>query len=203
VSPYSFEEYFLLFLQSLTLSHVLNSGHGYPAPELVNEQPQRGGARAGLLSAFPRTNDWETFLRAAWPTDKNGVAQFTSIFPGYYTGRATHVHVKVHTEWTPLPHNNSFEVGTTAYTGQLFVEDELNLQVDKVWPYATNPIANSWGRTRNWRDSLNIFDDSHQNGNQPMFEILPLNGVMQEGMIGYMTLGVNRTHVMSKAPWKP
>merc|ERR1711939_1017973 len=61
---------------------------------------------------------------------------------GYYTGRATHVHVKVHTEWTPLPHNNSFEIGNTAFTGQLFVGDDINIQVDKVWPYSTNPIAN-------------------------------------------------------------
>jgi hypothetical protein len=118
-------------------------------------------------------------------------------------GRATHVHVKVHTEWTPLPHNNSFSIGTTAYTGQLFVDDDINLQVDKIWPYSTNPIANKWGRTRNWRDSLNIFPDSHENGHQPTFDIHPLNGVLQQGLIGYITLGINRTHVMSQDPWKP
>lgn len=169
----------------------------------MNEKPQVGGSRSGLLSAFPRTNDWETFLRGAWPSDRNGVAQFTSIFPGYYTGRATHVHVRVHTEWTPLPHNNSFEIGKTAYTGQLFFDDDLNQQVDKVWPYRENPIYNTWGRTRNWRDSLNIFPDSHSNGHQPMFEIHPLNGVLQEGVIGYMTLGINRTHEQPLVPWKP
>lgn len=177
------------------------AGHGDPAPHLINELPQRGGARSGLLSAFPRGNDHETFLRAAWPTDKNGIAQFSSIFPGYYTGRATHVHVKVHTEWTPLPHNNSFAIGSTAYVGQLFVDDEINLQVDKVWPYSTNPIANKWGRTRNWRDSLNIFDDSHKNGHQPTFDIHMLNGVLQQGMIGYITLGVNRSNIMSQDAW--
>lgn len=65
------------------------AGHPDPAPHLVDEQPQSSGHRKGLLSAFPRTNDEETWLRAAQPTDKNGVAEFTSIFPGYYTGRAT------------------------------------------------------------------------------------------------------------------
>lgn len=179
------------------------AGHGDPAPHLINEEPQRGGARAGLLSAFPRGNDWETFLRAAWPTDKNGVAQFSSMFPGYYTGRATHVHVKVHTEWTPLPHNNSFEIGNTAFTGQLFVDDDINIQVDKVWPYSTNPIANKWGRTRNWRDSLGIFDESHDNGHSPMFDIQKLNGVLEQGMIGYITLGVNKSAVVPLVPWKP
>ena len=181
------------------------AGHGNPAPHLINEEPQRGGARSGLLSAFPRENDHETWLRAAWPSDKNGVAQFTSVFPGYYTGRATHVHVKVHTEWTPLPHNSSFEIGTTAYTGQLFVDDELNLAVDKIWPYNTNSLQKpgKGGRTRNWRDSLNIFDDSHKGGHQPTFYIEPLNGVLEQGLIGMITLGVNRSHVMDQSPWKP
>ncbi|KAG6849136.1 hypothetical protein H0H93_010999 [Arthromyces matolae] len=58
------------------------AGHPDPAPHLFNEEPQVGGKRSGLLSAFPRTNFEQTFLRGAWPTDQNGVAQFTTIFPG-------------------------------------------------------------------------------------------------------------------------
>ncbi len=44
---------------------------------------------AGLLKPYPKTKWGETFLRGAYPTDKNGVAQLTSIFPGYYPRRAT------------------------------------------------------------------------------------------------------------------
>lgn len=36
------------------------------------------------------------FLRGRQTTDANGVVQFTSIFPGWYTGRATHIHVHVY-----------------------------------------------------------------------------------------------------------
>lgn len=54
------------------------AGHPRPFPHLANEQPQVGGKRSGLLSAYPRTEFQETWLRGAWPTDKNGVAQFTS-----------------------------------------------------------------------------------------------------------------------------
>lgn len=54
------------------------AGHPLPHPHLHSEQPQVGGKRSGLLSAFPRTVFEETWLRGAWPTDKNGVAQFTS-----------------------------------------------------------------------------------------------------------------------------
>jgi protocatechuate 3,4-dioxygenase beta subunit len=32
-----------------------------------------------------------TWLRGIQPTDSDGVAQFESIFPGHYTGRATHI----------------------------------------------------------------------------------------------------------------
>lgn len=59
------------------------AGHPDPAPHLVDEQPQTTGHRKGLLSAYPRTNEEETWLRAAQPTDENGVTEFTSIFPGY------------------------------------------------------------------------------------------------------------------------
>lgn len=54
------------------------SGHPSPAPHLINEQPQIGGSRNGLLSAYPKTVDGETWLRGAYPTDRKGVAQFTS-----------------------------------------------------------------------------------------------------------------------------
>ncbi len=35
------------------------------------------------------------FLRGRQTTDSNGLVTFTSIFPGWYTGRATHIHVHI------------------------------------------------------------------------------------------------------------
>ncbi|KAK1229454.1 hypothetical protein PQX77_007503 [Marasmius sp. AFHP31] len=168
------------------------AGHPEPRPELRDEKPQVGGKRSGLLSAFPRTKHEETWLRGAWPTDRNGVAQFTTIFPGYYTGRATHVHTKVFTSWTPLP-NGTFEAGNLAHVGQFFFEDELNLQVDKMHPYTTNPIRDTNGRTRNWRDSLNIFEDSHgpEGKYNPVFNTHLLGGILNQGVISYITMGIN------------
>lgn len=57
---------------------ILRSGHPVPRPEELTVKPQVGGKRSGLLPPFPRTINHETFLRGAWPTDGNGVAQFTS-----------------------------------------------------------------------------------------------------------------------------
>ncbi|KAG7095236.1 hypothetical protein E1B28_006010 [Marasmius oreades] len=185
------------------------AGHPFPKPELVNEKPQVGGKRSGLLSAFPRTVYEESWLRGAWPTDRNGVAQFTTIFPGYYTGRATHVHTKVFTSWEPLP-NGTFDAGNLAHVGQFFFEDNVNLQVDKactfflsplpvltsrnqMHPYTDNPIRHTYGRTRNWRDSLNIFEDSLGPEGQyyPVFKTHLLGGILNQGVIAYITMGIN------------
>jgi len=170
------------------------AGHPDPAPHLVDEQPQSTGHRKGLLSAFPRTNEEETWLRAAQPTDENGVTEFTSIFPGYYTGRATHVHARIHPKWEMLP-NGTFISGQMAHTGQFFVPDDINVRVDKLWPYVTNPIKDlpGRGRTRNWVDSLNIFEDSQIGGYQSMFDIQFLGGVLEQGLIGHITVVVNKS----------
>ncbi|TFK19602.1 aromatic compound dioxygenase [Coprinopsis marcescibilis] len=168
------------------------SGHPVPHPHLVNEGPQIGGKRSGLLSAYPRTVHEETWLRGAWPTDRNGVAQFTTIFPGYYTGRATHVHTKVFPEWVPLQ-NGSFKAGRLSHVGQFFFEDGINLAIDNMHPYSENPIRDTRGRTRNWRDSLNIFEDSHgpEGKYNPIFKLEFLGGVIRQGLVGYITMGVN------------
>ncbi|KAI5450608.1 hypothetical protein NCC49_002867 [Naganishia albida] len=170
------------------------AGHPDPAPHLVNEQPKTEGHRKGLLSAFPRTNEEETWLRAAQPTDENGVTEFTSIFPGYYTGRATHIHARIHPKWDMLP-NGTFISGQMAHTGQFFVPDDINVRVDKLWPYVTNPIQDlpGRGRTRNWVDSLNIFEDSQIGGYQSMFDIQFLGGVLEQGLIGHITVVVNKS----------
>lgn len=62
-----------------------------------------------------------------------------------------------------------------------------------MWPYMMNPIREIRGRTRNWRDSLNIFDDSHQNGYNPVIQTHFLGGVVSQGLIGYITMGVNKS----------
>lgn len=67
---------------------------------------------------------------------------YIAVFPGYYTGRATHIHTKVFPQWSVLP-NGTFEVGRLSHTGQFFFDDEINLQIDKVrvfFPFLHHPL---------------------------------------------------------------
>jgi protocatechuate 3,4-dioxygenase beta subunit len=83
-----------------------------------------GGGGAGGGGAA-RTDD-ETYLRGAQVTDANGVVEFLTVYPGWYTGRAVHVHLKVHLG------------GTTALTSQLYFPEDVNDRAHAVAPYATH-----------------------------------------------------------------
>lgn len=51
----------------------------------------------GHYSDFEKENTLnQTWLRGFQKTDKDGVCRFKSVFPGWYTGRMTHLHAKVH-----------------------------------------------------------------------------------------------------------
>ncbi|KAF8874756.1 Intradiol ring-cleavage dioxygenase [Infundibulicybe gibba] len=95
----------------------------------------------------------------------------------------------------PFPRTNYVET-------PIFFDDDVNVQVDKMHPYTDNPILNTIGRTRNWRDSLNIFEDSHGPEGQydPVFKLHLLGGIIGQGLVGYITMGVNASASYSN-PW--
>ncbi|MCA0455442.1 MAG: intradiol ring-cleavage dioxygenase [Chloroflexi bacterium] len=70
----------------------------------------------------------QSWLRGYQVTDENGVAEFTTIYPGWYSGRAVHVHFKIRTE----PESDSgYE-----FTSQFFFDDELSDEIFKQEPYS-------------------------------------------------------------------
>ncbi len=58
------------------------------------------------------------FLRGFQRTDADGRASFTTIYPGWYQGRAVHIHFKIRTD-------PEAEAGFE-FTSQLFFDDELS-----------------------------------------------------------------------------
>jgi protocatechuate 3,4-dioxygenase beta subunit len=68
------------------------------------------------------------FLRGYQTTDADGLASFTTIYPGWYSGRAVHIHFKIRTE----PEAAS----GLEFTSQLFFDDGLTDVVHARDPYA-------------------------------------------------------------------
>jgi protocatechuate 3,4-dioxygenase beta subunit len=84
------------------------------------------------------------FLRGYQVTDESGVAKFTTLYPGWYPGRATHIHFKIRTDPTT-------EKGREV-TSQWFFDDTLNDQIyTSVAPYSTK--GNN-GRLKNSGDDI-------------------------------------------------
>jgi protocatechuate 3,4-dioxygenase beta subunit len=71
-----------------------------------------------------------TFLRGVQLADAAGTASFRTIFPGWYTGRAVHIHLKV------------IQGGQT-WTGQLFFDDATLDRVYAMEPYSSRGAADT------------------------------------------------------------
>lgn len=67
------------------------------------------------------------FLRGYQRTNANGAAEFLTIHPGWYEGRAVHIHFKI----------RSAAQGTRAqeFTSQLYFDESVNDQIFKQAPY--------------------------------------------------------------------
>ncbi|OJJ74474.1 hypothetical protein ASPBRDRAFT_204603 [Aspergillus brasiliensis CBS 101740] len=139
--------------------------------------------------------DNETWLRGLWPTDSNGMAEMKTIFPGFYFGRAIHIHVQVHTDWV-LRDNGTLASGKTVSTGQIFFDEELEQQITALEPYSS---VTGFQRVVNGLDDT--FHNENTDGYNAVVSVIPMDGVdVRNGMIGYITIGVDTETVDSKFP---
>lgn len=81
------------------------------------------GAYAGTAAAENRR-----FLRGYQLTGNGGDARFTTIYPGWYPGRAVHIHFKVRIQ--------SAAGKPVEFTSQLYFDDAVTSQVMAAAPYA-------------------------------------------------------------------
>ena len=64
------------------------------------------------------------FLRGFQRTDKGGIARFTTIYPGWYPGRAVHIHFKIRTSAASSAYEFTSQVFfDDAFSDRLFAED--------------------------------------------------------------------------------
>jgi protocatechuate 3,4-dioxygenase beta subunit len=98
----------------------------------------------------------QKFLRGYQVTDATGVASFRTIYPGWYSGRAVHIHFKIRTE--------ADAARGLEFTSQLFFDDQLSDTV-----YARDPYA-----TKGPHDMQNADDGIYQqSGGQTTLTVTP------------------------------
>jgi protocatechuate 3,4-dioxygenase beta subunit len=128
----------------------------------------------GTYSGFSAEGtDGRTFLRGVQLTGEDGVARFRTIYPGWYTGRAIHIHLKTHVG------------GRTVHTGQLFFSDRVSDHVATLSPYN----ARGGDRTRNSADDI-----YRQAGAGALLRLRRRRAsTIRKGLVGAITVGVDRS----------
>jgi protocatechuate 3,4-dioxygenase beta subunit len=100
----------------------------------------------------------QEFLRGYQLSDANGSVQFTTIYPGWYMGRAVHIHFKIRT--------NPGSSSGLEFTSQMFFDESLTDVVHAQAPYSTK------GR----RDTTNTSDGIYQGGGSQLLFPLTQSG---------------------------
>jgi protocatechuate 3,4-dioxygenase beta subunit len=111
----------------------------------------------------------KTFLRGYQLADSDGVVKFTTIYPGWYGGRATHIHFEVYVD------------NVLKKTTQITFSETISDAVDVSALYAdlgVNPIRNA---------SDSVFGDS---ATDLANETVALTGSISAGYSGSHTLGL-------------
>jgi protocatechuate 3,4-dioxygenase beta subunit len=120
----------------------------------------------------------QTYLRGVQFTNKKGYATLKTIYPGHYTGRATHIHLKVHIGGKAR--GGTLRGGHVSHTGQLFFSENANSSVYALSPYSSDTAQ----RTLNSSDSI------YSQAGGASAEVR-LGGSASSGYVGRITLGVN------------
>ncbi|CUS10805.1 unnamed protein product [Tuber aestivum] len=142
-----------------------------------------GVVASGNGDSSDASNINKTFARGLRPTSPDGVAQLLTIFPGHYSGRATHVHILAHVNAT-LQGNHSISGGRNAHVGQFFFDQSLISAVSAVDPYSQNTQA----ITQNTNDTILAQEADSMD---PVMEYALLGDGVEDGILAWITVGLD------------
>jgi protocatechuate 3,4-dioxygenase beta subunit len=134
-------------LPLLLTYRVMDVSNGMCAP-LANAQVDVWHCDAdGIYSGVGDRRSTDTreqlWLRGYQVTDEDGIASFVTVIPGWYPGRAVHIHFKIRTE-------NGYD-----FASQLFFEPEIVEEIYQEEPYAARGLPN----VPNSRDGIFLGSD--------------------------------------------
>ena len=115
----------------------------------------------------------QKFLRGYQLTDGTGKAQFLTIYPGWYQGRAVHIHFMIRTTGAD---GQSYE-----FVSQFFFDDALSDKVFAQGPYAS----------KGERDMSNADDNIYNSGGDQL--LLAVTGDNTNGYYAAINIGLDLT----------
>lgn len=130
-----------------------------------------------------------TWGRGIRETNADGVAQFESIFPGHYSGRAIHIHTVVHKNATLYSNQTLGATTITSHIGQVFFDQDVISAVEETYPYNTN----EQDLTLNSEDSI-LETETATDGVDPFMEYTMLGDDISDGIFAWVSFGINSTY---------
>jgi protocatechuate 3,4-dioxygenase beta subunit len=120
----------------------------------------------------------ETWLRGVQLTNAGGMVRFRTIYPGFYAGRAPHVHVKVRIGGGHA--GARYAGGHVSHVGQFFFPETISTKV-----YATAPYTDD-ANARTYRKGDRVYTGQHGASS-----VLRITGSVGAGLTGRITLAVD------------
>lgn len=140
----------------------------------------------GDIGAIPRTDD-DTYLRGGQFTDQKGIVRFTTIYPGFYAGRALHIHVAIRV----TAGNNYLEERHVAWVGQLYFPEVASRSVLNAREYS--------GRTVTALTNDEDYFYTSMGGAASTLNVHTLGRDSKEdGFFGQMTIGIDTFAISSQ-----
>ena len=114
-----------------------------------------------------------TFLRGSQAATADGIVEFMSLYPGWYRGRAVHIHLRIHID------------DTTVLTSQLFFDDAYTAQLFMTGEYA----AHGQPDTVNSTDSI----AGNPAAEGSLLHLAPAETANGPGTLALLNLGIDPT----------
>lgn len=131
----------------------------------------KDGLYSGYSTSTNAGQSGLTYLRGIQVTDNNGQVTFTTLYPGWYAGRITHIHVQVYL-------NDNLAVSATATTQLAFPQD------------ITTAVYNSSLYTKGQNTSVTSFSADNVFSDGTSTEMLTLSGDVNTGYTANMTITI-------------
>jgi protocatechuate 3,4-dioxygenase beta subunit len=121
----------------------------------------------------------QTWLRGVQLSSASGLVTFKTIYPGFYSGRAPHIHAKVHIGGRHT--TSKYSGGHVSHNGQIFFSETTSTKVYRTSPYTSDANA------RTYRKGDRVY--TAQGGSRSVLKIT--GGSVGAGLTGRVTLAVD------------